>query len=295
MLKFTKKIEFEGNLWLARVDSSYFNYNDYARLEAVTDIASISRGRLMPEVCKDAGSMLSVLASKKGENIGDVEEATFKEKKECWEKRYKLYERLLTESGGQPSTPFEFIPIQFMSKNIPCGMLARFSHNIEVKKDMYAVYTNMRTVLNFDITFMTNEPEEVEDFVVIVGRVPWKVISHLRTHRAFSFIVESSRNRKYLHEVQFWYPSWLEKEFKDKMVIQDMLTVADLKDHVEEGYLKPEEATMELSDRRLVLFAMAAWKQDKFAWDNLFRVRGKGTGTMSITNIVVENIKKLIL
>lgn len=30
------------------------------------------------------------------------------------------------------------------------------------------------------------------------------------------------------------------------------------------------------------------------SWDNLFAVRGKGTGTQSITGITVSNIKKII-
>ncbi len=48
--------------------------------------------------------------------------------------------------------------------------------------------------------------------------------------------------------------------------------------------MRPEEATKELSSRRLVTFAMAAWKQDTNAWNNLFAVRGDKTGTMSIPN-----------
>lgn len=55
-----------------------------------------------------------------------------------------------------------------------------------------------------------------------------------------------------------------------------------------------EEATMELSDRRLFHFTMSSWKQDESSWDNLFKVRGDKTGTMNITGQVVNNIKQLI-
>ena len=57
---------------------------------------------------------------------------------------------------------------------------------------------------------------------------------------------------------------------------------------------KSEEATMELSDRRLVHFAMAAWLEPN-SWQNLKEVRDKSTGTMSITQTTVENICKLII
>ena len=134
--------------------------------------------------------------------------------------------------------------------------------------------------------------------------IPMKVIEYLNGKSAFSFIYElqnegEEAHKKYLGNVKFWYPSWWNIstissiESKDKAVhaqLIDLLT----SNKVHNSNLKPEKAVMELSNRRLVTFAIAAWKQDENAWDNLFAVRGEKTGTQSITKIVVDNIKTLI-
>lgn len=84
------------------------------------------------------------------------------------------------------------------------------------------------------------------------------------------------------------------KEFKYSLTYDKGLVDTLQTSWIDNRLIKPEEATMELSDRRLVKFAMCGWLQDTNSWDNLFAVRGKGTGTQSITGIVVDNIKKLI-
>ena len=210
------------------------------------------------------------------------------------ERRLKLYNRLLKESAGKPSTPFEFVPVVIEDEEI-IEKLDKFGWNFE-KFSIYdngVYYTNLRNYIN---TFspLLKEIKETKDFKIIVGRVPIKVISHLRTHRAFSFLVESSRNKKYLNEVEFWYPSWWHpmSVYRIKNRGIDLLNI--LQEDLDEKDITPEEATMELSDRRLVTFAMAAWKQNTNAWDNLFAVRGHKTGTMSITGETVESIKTLV-
>ena len=160
------------------------------------------------------------------------------------------------------------------------------------------VYTNYRSGLYNNRVF-PNTKNEVEDFKVIVGRVPFKVIEYLNGKSAFSLIYELQNEseevyKKYLDDIEFWYPSWwnelqvLASSRRDESRIQDVLG------DISSKMTTPEEATMELSDRRLVTFAMAAWKQDTNAWNNLFAVRGEGTGTQNITGMTIENIKKLI-
>lgn len=270
MLKIDNKIKFENNCWIGKVDSSLFNKNEENRIKAVTDIASITKG-ILGQTYKD-----EFIEGQIGK------------------RRLNLYNRLLTESEGKPSMPFEFIPQQmYVSETCLNNWIYHEQYKFGTLK-YSTLYTNMRHVLNTQgeagITKFTNS----DDFKIIVGQVPWKVISHLRTHRTFSFLVESSRNKKYLNEVEFWYPSWWSKDFLYYTKSYDKGLSDVLKKRIVTKDMKSEEATMELSDRRLVKFVMCAWKQDTNSWDNLFVVRGEGSGTQSITKIVVNNIKKLI-
>jgi len=294
MLEVKNKIEFEGNCWVGEVDASLFNSSEECRIKAVTDIASITKGRLGMYIGKyDETSYCSITQEKQG----------FKAEEKIYSPvRQRLYDRLLVESAGKPSTPFEFVPIIEETIFTPCEkeLNQLYKHGVSDPSND-RLFTNMRNILCSG-EFLYDQEESTEDFKVIVGRVPMKVVSHLRTHRAFSWLVESSRNKRYLKEVEFWYPSWwnkvgkntLERPYVEYMKDLDMDIVDTLKEDVEEGLLKPEEATMELSDRRLVTFAMCAWKQNTDAWDNLFAVRGDKTGTMSITGETVKHIKTLI-
>jgi len=278
MLDIKNKIKFENVCYVGEVDASLFNSSEEARIKAVTDLASITTGKL--------GFKYS---TEREDEFDDHD--TLKNK--SWEKRVKLYERLLVESAGKPSTPFEFVPAVFKADSLD-SMSANFHRYGEFNYDR--IYTNYRNILNHNY-LQTIGNKKAEGFKIIVGQVPWKVISHLRTHRAFSWLVESSRNKRYLKDVEFWYPSWWKNKTKGLLKFNDNAQVYYYKNLTEGNgkQLKPEEATMELSDRRLVKFAMCAWKQDKNAWQNLFETRGSKTGTMSITGITVDNIKKLIL
>jgi len=46
MIKITNKIGFEDRCWVGLVDSSTFNRSEEDRIKAVTDMASITKGRL---------------------------------------------------------------------------------------------------------------------------------------------------------------------------------------------------------------------------------------------------------
>jgi len=264
MLKIKNKIEFENNLWIGEIDATNFNSSDKERIKTVTDIASVTKGRLGFE-----GS----------EN-----------------NRLKLYDRLLTESGGKPSVPFEFIPIvSSQYANVYKTHHTIFKYGI-VKGGL--LHTNYRNILH-NSSYVQSTSENYNHlnrhFKIIIGKIPIKVLTHLRTHRAFSFLVESSRNKKYLNEVEFWYSNRNTPTLNNLLKEADELNLQSLQNLTEEYEdYKSEDATMELSDRRLVLFAMAAWKQDENSWNNLFAVRGDKTGTMNITGQVVNNIKTLI-
>lgn len=279
MLEIKNKIKFENNCWVGEVDASLFNSSEEARIKAVTDLASITTGKL-------GLTELTVEDLKNNQGI------------DYWNRRLKLYNKLLTESAGEPSTPFEFIPAITWEddKDWSTEFFNTYMKYVGYYVPMSGgeVLTNLRNTQDFYIEEGAEEYEDYSRFKIIVGQVPWKVISHLRTHRAFSWLVESSRNKRYLQDVQFWYPSWWSANLMAEKVSDDRETVFKQIRNIQYLEMKPEEATMELSDRRLVKFAMAAWKQDKNAWDNLFAVRGNNTGTMNITGITVNNIKRII-
>lgn len=291
-MKILNKIEFENNCWVGLVDSSEFNSSEENRIKAVTDLASITKGRLGFKItCNDCHSYLNSEES----NCQGEDEPCHEFTQSLYKNRRKsLYNKLLTESAGKPSVPFEFVPCK-VDQDLNIARIDNKYHKYGLKEDFNNFYTNCRNELTYIESCQYNNAYDVKDFKVIVGKVPWKVISHLRTHRAFSWLVESSRNKRYLNEVEFWYPSWWNKPtlnyFKacDDGIKSDLLNI----NNDIEFNLKSEEATMELSDRRLVLFAMAAWIEPN-SWDNLFKVRGEDTGTQSITKIVVDNIKELI-
>lgn len=296
MIKIENKIEFENSCWVGEVDASLFNLSEEARIKAVTDLASITTGRLgLDDTCDicDSGKALDLTI----DWLNCDECGRSVEIPNISNRRYKIYKRLLIESAGKPSVPFEFVPqIEWEDdkdwNEKFFNNYMKYGHYVPMSGGLFK--TNLRNTENFNIEPDAEELKDYSGFKIIVGQVPWKVISHLRTHRAFSFLVESSRNKRYLKDVEFWYPSWWEEYNMEETRDDDLTITEEQLFKIKTGKRIPEEATMELSDRRLVKFAMCAWKQDKNAWNNLFEVRGKGTGTQSITGITVDNIKKLV-
>lgn len=208
------------------------------------------------------------------------------------------FNQFLSEAGGMASVPLEFIPVSISKNNLIDFIhnkidIADYLNNIVrysfiVGNYNGTVLTNLRTILKASIPLNEipfNTEAETKDFIIIRGRVPAKTISHLRTHRGFSWLVESSRNGGYKPE--FWLP-------ESKFEKIDENRVGLVGNMINEFKVKPEIANMEYSDRRLVHFAMCAWKQDPSSYENLIKVRGAKTGTMSITGITVDTIKKLV-
>lgn len=295
-MEILNKREFENNLWVGEVDFSKANSSREARIKAVTDIASICKGRLgFKEPYNTEETMYPVHFV--GENVLA---------------RQRLYNRLLIESANKnPGTSFEFVPVKIAFNNLYKQYLDIHSNDIRgfynnIIRYSYVsepdnvnvnyILTNMRCLLNAgikeeDIPFN----EEVEGFKVIVARTDFKSVVHIDRHRAFVFQEESSRNKRYLNNVEFHYPSWWENKNIYKVARHnDEIKVQSLFGYIGRKEMKPEEATMELSMRRLVHWAFAAWKQDESAWDNLFTVRGDKTGTQNCTKQVVDNIKSII-
>jgi hypothetical protein len=248
-----------SNGWVASVDASQSNKNFESRLNLVTDIASLTKGKLKFEGTE--------------------------------EQRLKLYNRLLKESVGNPSTPFEFVPVKYTFSEFRYNLdtllkIARFSH-VQRNGVLLDVHTNLRNAINVfgkDIEMFNSN---LTDYKVIIGRVPAKVFPlHLRTHRVFAPIAESSRNKKYLNNLQFFDNGFTDIEIANE---QTELIANSLQ---KKGY-KGEVANMFLSDFRLVHFAIGGWVNDPYAFENMFKVRGAGN-TMGVTAEFVQAIKELI-
>jgi len=266
------KIEFSDNLWVENIDCSNFNLNKENRIKAVTNIASITRGKL-----------------------------GFYSSGVTLDRSLRLYNRLLTESDGKALKPFQFIPIKISDTDLfllldkykihirtYLNEVARFGYWLgsDDGKVLTEFITNMRCLLNLginedDIPFNTHE--ELDGFKVIIGEIPKQVYDHLITHDMISKLSESSRNKRYLKDVKFF----------NKEIGDDQHKISLLYD-VETGYKTSEQATKDLSSRRLIKFTIAGWLPDTFGLMNLLKVRNS-KNTQGITKETVDNIKTLIL
>lgn len=296
MLEIKNKIEFGNNLWVGLISSSTFNSSKEDRIKAVTDISSITLGRL-GQIYKD-------------EDINNLQEYTG-----CiGKRRLNLYNKLLKESNNRPSTPFEFIPVKI--EYVLLTKLIRIANNIHdlsrltlfiinkifkysylVESNGLFILTNLRCLLNAnikeeDIPF--NTPEEIEGFKVVIGKIPKTTFDHLVVHRELGRIAESSRNKKYLNEVEFYYPEYYPNSYKFFRCRKDFEYLEELKGNINMyDWLKAEDATKELSCRRLMLCAFHGWLQNENSWQNLFNLR-INPKAQSITQQVVTNIKQVI-
>lgn len=307
-MRIKNKINLGKNMWIGLVDSSTFNSSQEDRIKAVTDIASITKGRLgLNDNCKHCqnGKTLTMFdnirrCSYCGRYGNDISE-----------RRLNLYKRLKVESNGKPSRPFEFIPVvieEYKLKHLTdkynfnkpkfFNEIIRFSYFIEGNTKSFNRYlTNLRTLLNVGIKeedILFNTPEEVEGFKVVIGKFPKTTFDCIVHYKRLSVIDENSENKEYLNKVEFYYPEyWNEKQQKG-FNLHEKDTVRKLNILIDNGNIKPEEATKELSCRRLVSSAWCAWIQDENTWNNLFAEIDKEEGTQEITSKVIYNIKKLI-
>jgi len=222
-----------------------YDFEKKTELEIITDTASVSKGRF-----------------------------------ECESDKIRLYNRLLTESAGNPSTPFEFVPVKLDLSLVPVSDRLNYTRFGFFKDESF--YTNLRNCLMHSLPVQSTD---VSDFLIIRGCVPVKVINHLVRHRMFAFNVESSRNKKYLKQVKFYNENLIMK-FANKATLLIAKGLQKLG-------VKAEVCTMFLSDNRLVKFYMCGWKSDAYSWQNLFAVRGEKTGTMNITGKVVQEMKEI--
>jgi thymidylate synthase (FAD) len=275
MLNILKTVNFEQNCFVSLLDPSNWNSSEEARIKAVTDIASITTGRL-----------------------GYPDDYN----------RIKLYNRLLTESAGKPSTPFEFIPIRLHQEtldkfgnellDIDIDTWCEFCKYCTIKNDLSTTevtyYTNLRNCLNLKDGIHRTYNGYLDQFKVIVGQVPKQVYDHIVMHRSFSRISESSRNKRYLKEVEFWIDSKQSLELQEMEKYDNEQSIKRAFAYIEKG-MKPEQATKRLPCTRLIKFALGAWIQDENSWQNLFDVRSKHSGTQEITQQTIDNIKSLIL
>jgi len=278
-MEFNKKIEFENNCWVSLIENPTM-----ADVSAVSHIGAITKGKFESKNPK------------------------------------KRFESFLTESGDKPSVPLEFVPIKLDVKNGVfydfnyidfANKILKYSYIIN-ENNVDCVLTNLRCLLKAGIPLSEipiNTPDEVKDFKIVVGKIPYKVLTHIVWHREveqnneavngtdfidfkFPRLCETSRSVNYTPE--FWYPTNLSKQNLEQMKHEDKLTTDRVKRMCAyEVGIPAEIANMEYSQRRLVHFAMAGWKQDPNTWDNLFKVRA-ANNTMNISKIVVDNIKKLI-
>ena len=305
MLEIKNKIEFENNLWAGLINSSTFNSSKEDRINAVTDIASITKGKL------GFDNKIVIHKAKSSDNIEIEQLDNNNEFHSNLIKggRLKLYNRLLTESAGKPSTPFEFIPVKIeYSQLIKLIRTANNIHDLSrlvlfmtnkvikysylVENNGLFILTNLRCLLNVnikeeDIPF--NTPEEIEGFKVVVARISKTAFDHLVTHGEVRRIAESSRNKKYFNEVKFHYPI---NNTGLRQQLDDIETLKRLSRYIENG-MKAEDATKELSCRRLMLCAFHGWLQNENSWQNLFNLR-INPNAQSITQQVVTNIKQVI-
>lgn len=236
-MEIINKIEFESNLWVGEV-LPIFNTSQENRY-LVSNIGAISKGKFQsnnPEV---------------------------------------RFNHFLTESGGEPSVPLEFIPVKINSNlaeklsklnaDYFHNKVLRYSYVTWTEDGMdWVLHTNLRTLFKAGIRLEDtpfNTLDEVKDFKIIVGKLPYFIWMHLRTHRSFSFMIETCR--KSIMQEEYYITE--DPHYKDK----------------------PELL-------RLRLGVFAAWKQDSNSWDNLLKVR-IDKKTQIDTKKVVNNIKKLIL
>lgn len=302
MLEIKNKIEIEENIWVGEVDSSAFNSSQEARIKAVTDIGSICYGRLgFNDECSKCFSGKADISYDECPICG----RKHLDSKSISRKRLNLYNRLKVESNNNASTAFEFIPVKIEERSLykflnydsikMVNKVYKYSYLINEDGTEYLL-TNMRTLLKAgikeeDIPF--NTPEELEGFKVVIGNIPWKALYHIDRSRAFVFMEETSRNKKFRENIKFWIdkslPIWQQTALrwasKKSFQLSQWL--------IDKG-IRAEIANMFIPDNRLVTFGMSSWEQDKNSWNNLFETRKDKTGTMNITGQVVNAIKNIL-
>lgn len=307
MLKVLKHIDLPDNLgYVELIDSSKANLSKEKRIDFITSIAAISRG-------KDS----SANPRKRYEHLlREAAPNTINEAK---------------EDHRNASRALEFCPVKLsmLTSNINriiINNLLRYSYIDE----NYNICTNFRAVYNSGLFEYVpfNTEEEVKDFKVVKIKAPHFVFDQLYTHQALSKIAISER---VVEETDYWLPTdifdrmkeILEKEWSGKRSLefdiyelfleyQDSQNIEELKKDLfynfstnevyeilkELGYPKEIYQRFHYGLKYKTWF-MAGWINDPTTWEHLCLQRSAfpeyyKDWTQEQTKKTVEGIKQLL-
>jgi hypothetical protein len=196
------------------LDARHANKDEDSRIEWVTSLAAVSRG---------------------------------KDKSENPKKRYAS---LMKEAEGKrPSRPFEFLPVVFSESENESAWnikiddekivdLMRFGHFSDTKFDNgTSFYTNMRACINADMPYETIPyNEEVDGFAAFKIEAPMFVWAQIVTHVMLS---TESQSDRVTEETRYWLPDDIESRLEKLNSDDDFMN-----DAIEKIYME----SMELSD-----------------------------------------------
>ena len=248
------------------IDMSEANMSEEKRIEAVTSLAAISRG-------KSASKNPAV-----------------------------RYNKLLVEAeGNKPSRPLEFLPVRLSKKQVDgCPNphnLKRFSHRVG-----WEYRTNMRACINAGIEYKDVPYGSSEEFIGFRVLAPMFSWAQLRTHGQLSSEAQSDR---IIEEDRYWLPIDIEektgiepKEFKRLML--DVWPQNKVQQVLKDAGYKREIYSRAPFYLKMKAFVFTAWLSDDLAWPHFMRERnayidkGIKNWTQPTTTEVVFAIRELI-
>lgn len=196
------------------------------------------------------------------------------------------FNRLLKENCGEKGRPFEFCPAVVFNANktIPAESVNRYRHQfVENGK----IYTTARSYICGEVS-----KEDLAKFVVIKGRVPRFVYTHLATHTQLSTMCQTSR-LNLAKKKEFYMMKDASPEIQDiiRRATTECKHVAKVLGEVEG--ITPEIANRFLPQTEYVDFIMSGWVNDEEAWNHFIELR-TGSWTQQQTKEVAEAIKHLV-
>lgn len=226
------------NLW----DFSLANSNNEARVEAVTKVVEVCRGKV----------------------------AQYPE---------KLYKQLLTEHNGKAGAAFEFVPLTYTKAEwdaLDYGDIVEFTdlNNLTTKR------TNLRAALNCQDDDMANlySKEPAKDFVVVEVKFPYTVGPHILHHKKLSFMCASERHQQlreyyYCEELKDIKEEELQPRWETWNYICNTSSQANW-DYWQQKYNIRKELTNKGSHGLMfVKYFLAGWISDPKRWGNFIKVR----------------------
>ena len=295
MLNVIEKIDLPQKLgYVELIDSSKANLNEEERINFITSIAAISRGK---DFSKNPKKRFEHLLKEGAPN--SIEET--KEKKLYASRVLQFCPVYLKELTMKPN---EFY---FYHNNV-----LRFSYI-----DNTGIYTNFRALYNVGLDIPFNTSEEVKDFVVLKIKAPHFVFDQIYTHSMLSKVAVSERVVK---EIDYWLPTdfmerfnkWYSREkdsyFKElygldyeeakNWIFKNCSTEAFY--NLMKNLMYPREIYQRFHyGLKYKEWFMAGWKNDSATWEHLCLQRSAFPQyyidwTQEQTKLVVEGIKNLI-